>query len=303
VHTFKADGEIHQILELLNRSSKVNIDLPTLVHATIQGAEKPYTARYLTQLYILAYNDKQWNVCDLVADTWIRAFHALRRLDAKRLNKEHMTWRPNPTRRMKHHKGFETGTPKYSATLRVEDPSMDPNVTHFRSDLLEMLYSNTHYKCGARLLWADAMALCGSKLEASMRKDRRQWHADLVFDVMCTSLRMARRKLTLKIEESTEGVWCKRYHEHEKHGLPCYRKLAYEKKVRGEDLSDEDEPGVDEQEEDDIMAQMIEAELKKDEKRGLEDDEVEMGQAKRMRIGDQEREVLDVDAEGESDDE
>jgi hypothetical protein len=286
------------MLELLNRSPKVRIDLPTLLDATMQNTEKPYTAQLLTQLYILAYNAMQWNICDLVADTWIRAFHALRRLDAKRINKERMTWRPNPTRRMKHHKGFETGAPKYSTTLHVEDPSMARNVTHFRSDLLHMLYSNTRSDSGARLLWADAMALCGSKLEASMKNNKKQWHADLVYDVMCTSLRMARRKLTLKIEESTEGAWCKRYHEHGKHGLPCYRKIAFERRLSGEDVSDEDES-----DEDDIMAQMIEAEVTKGEKRDLGDGEAEMGQAKRMRIGDQERQVLDVDAEGDTDDE
>lgn len=157
------------------------------------------------------------------------------------------------------------------------------------------------------------MALCGSRLEASMKKTRNTWPADLLYDVMCTSMRLVRRRLTLKIEESAEGAWCKRYHEHGRHGLPCYRKVAYERKVRGEETSDEDE--VDEMEKimeaelsrdgdgDDDLARMMAEELGRGEKRGLEDDGKEMGLAKKMWIGGVEREVLDVDAEGESDDE
>jgi hypothetical protein len=292
------DQEVYQILESLSTSCKVHIDLPTLVHATVQGTEKPYTAQFLMHLYILAYHDAQYNICDLVTDTWIRAFHALRRRDKKRANKEDMTWRPNPTRRMQNHKGFDTRAPRYGAELHTEDPSLDPKVTDFHTSLLDALYTNTRPSCGARLLWVDAMALCGSKLEASMKKHKKQWHPDLVHEVMCTSLRLVRRKLTLKIEESTEGAWCKRYHEHPKHGLPCYRKIAYERKVRGGDSSDEDE-----QEYEHVMAQMMEAELSRGEKRGLEDGEAETGLAKRMRIGNEEREVLDVNAEGDSDDE
>jgi hypothetical protein len=59
---------------------------------------------------------------------------------------------------------------------------------------------------------------------------------------------------------------------------------------------------VDEADGDDF-AKMMEVELRKSEKRDLEDDENEMGEAKRMRIGGVEREVTDVDAEGESEDE
>jgi hypothetical protein len=54
---------------------------------------------------------------------------------------------------------------------------------------------------------------------------------------------------------------------------------------------------------DDDLARMMAEELGRGEKRDLEDDANEMGLAKKMRIGEVEREVLDVDAEGESDDE
>ncbi|KAF2124895.1 hypothetical protein P153DRAFT_370787 [Dothidotthia symphoricarpi CBS 119687] len=87
---------------------------------------------------------------------------------------------------------------------------------------------------------------------------------------MCTSLRMVGKKLTLKIEETQEGAWCKRYHEHAKHGMPCYREVAYSDRLREKEFEVDDVKlnGVDE------------------------------SRAKRVRFGDE-----DVDAEGESEEE
>jgi hypothetical protein len=285
-------------------NAKISIDLPTLTlqNPESRNVEAPYTATFLTHLYIVAYNAAQHNLCDLIADTWIRAFHALRR-HREMSHKEDQLWRPNDAlirRRAQGKKGFDDAAPKWGHELDVEDPALDANVIDFSSMLLHQLYDATKPNCGARLLWADAMALCGSKLEPRMQSRQKRgetWHPELVHDILCTTLRMARRKLTLKIEEATEGAWCKRYHEHYRLGLPCYRRLAYERKVSGEDTSDEDE-GEDE------MARAVEVELGSGEKRpleGVEGSEVEMGNTKRMRIED--REVCDEDAEGESDDE
>jgi hypothetical protein len=303
------------MFNFLSTSTKIHVDLPEITNASNPDAEQPYTATHLTHLYILAYRASNWNICDLISDTWIRAFHALRRRDLKKNKKDAATWRPNPSSHMRDHKGFDPRVPNYGTSLPIDDPSLDKNVTHFTPSLLSSLYAATRNDAGARLLWADALALRGSRGESFMKKNKTSMPPDLLFDVMCTSLRMVRRKLTLKIEESTEGVWCKRYHEHTRHGLPCYRKVAYERKVRGDETSDEDEEGdglaeaiaeglgkVDEADGDDF-AKMMEVELRKSEKRDLEDDENEMGEAKRMRIGGVKREVTDVDAEGESEDE
>ena len=113
----------------------------------------------------------------------------------------------------------------------IEDPELDDNVINYDAHNLYELYQHTDHFCGARFLWADAMALGGDRIEDFLEKTRGQglvWHRDLLFNVMSSSLRMVRRKLTLKLEESTEGAWCKRYHEHTKHGMPCYRELAWE---------------------------------------------------------------------------
>jgi hypothetical protein len=55
-----------------------------------------------------------------------------------------------------------------------------------------------------------------------LRKKNIDLHPDLIFNVLCTALRMTRRKLTLKIEELGEDTWCRRYHAHGEH-KKCYR--------------------------------------------------------------------------------
>lgn len=167
--------------------------------------------------------------------------------------------------------GFDSLAPEYG--LRVLDPLLECHVTSFDLSILNELYEHTPRFCGARLLWADAMALCGQRIEDVFEKWSklgRDPHPDLTFDIMCTSLRMVGKMLTLKIEESTERAWCRRYHEHGKHGMPCYREIAYMEKQRERDT------------------------------RG---DDVEVGgigenHVKRVRFSDE-----DVDAEGESEEE
>jgi hypothetical protein len=236
-------------------SGGVHVDLPQLASAKDPDLDMPYSGQFLVQLYLEAYKMSRYDLCDLIADTWIRAFHALRSRGEKYGNDEEMSWRPNKALmlRRKHGKGgFDTEALESSKVLSVQDPKIEPGVTDFRPDLLDALYTGTQPDCGARFLWADAMALCGSKLETKMQMMKRRkekWNSDLVYDIMCTGLRMAGRKLTLKIEESTEGAWCKRYHEHSKHGLPCYRELACNEQkeqerhnqVQNGEISDEDD--------------------------------------------------------------
>ncbi|KAH7389841.1 hypothetical protein BKA66DRAFT_440118 [Pyrenochaeta sp. MPI-SDFR-AT-0127] len=242
---------MYEIMNYLCRDSKIYVDLPDLSNTTDPDSEQPYTAKQLTHLYLLCYDSQLWNLCDLIADTWIRAFQRLRKYDEK--DAHHQLWRRNTslenrkrelskkerklkgkaqkfTKNLPNGIGFDPSPPDYALTTL--DPELTEDVTEFNTDLLNNLYEYTNKTCGARLLWADAMSLSGDKMENAIDKWTKQGyklHADLLFNIMQTSLRMVRRKLTLKIEESTEGAWCKRYHEHSKHGLPCYRELAWYK--------------------------------------------------------------------------
>tara|TARA_R110002003_G_scaffold130_16_gene12283 strand:+ start:4147 stop:4965 length:819 start_codon:yes stop_codon:yes gene_type:complete len=272
-------------LQSLSSSARTAIELPEISEQDAPDKEKSYSATFLMHLYIVAYKASLWSLCDLVADTWIRAFHALRRLAEKQGKEELELWRPNKGLMTRRPRGY--AEPKeYGAKLRTEDPLLDDDVTDFDPDLLRLLYQSTAAGCGARMLWADSMALAGSKLEHVMgRKKGRdeKWHPDLVYDIMLTGLRMCRRKLTLKIEETTEGAWCKRYHEHAKHGLRCYRETAA---MQEPESSDEDEP--------DPLTRQLEDE-------GMWTDG---GHAKQVHFsGVEDQEMVDLDAEGDSDDE
>lgn len=166
------------------------------------------------------------------------------------------------------------------------DPLLANDVTAFNASLLNALYTRTAANSGARLLWADAMALAGSKTDDVMEKsklDGEDWHEDLVYEIMSSSLRLVRAKATLKIEEPA-GEWCKRYHEHGKHGQACYREVAWERQM-AEDLRE-----------------------------GLASDEIGGGGVgggggvrgsaeKRVRFEAGDSEMVDVDAEGASEEE
>lgn len=250
---------VHDLFNSLRSSDIIYIDLPSLSNAANPHKDLAYTAPFLTQLYLLSYTNRLWPICDLIADTWIRAFHALRKNSQLNPAHHHPLWRPNKAleARMKitktnlHPRPFDAHAPQYN--LAVQDPLLDADVTSFDAALLNTLYDNTGADCGARLLWADAMALTGERMDEVMRRARRrgvEWHEGLKHDIMCTSLRMVRRKLTLKIEEGTEGAWCARYHEHGKHGLPCYREVAW-RNQGGEDEEDDE----DDEEDSDAMGE------------------------------------------------
>lgn len=312
------DPMVHEIMSNLQNSSKIYIDLPELANAEDPDEDRPYTAKCLTSLYILCYDRQLWNLCDVIVDTWIRAFHRLRKHSQKDMQQQsdRALWRRNiPLENRKREMndqalqskqtssvlskkrpkgiGFDLDPPDYK--LCALDPELTNDVTDFNNVLLNDLYKHTQVNCGARLLWADAISLCGSKMEeviGGWNEEGHEIHADLLLDIMQTSLRMVRRKLTLKIEESTEGVWCKRYHEHWKHELPCYRELAWSTANKVDNR--EDEVASDDAD----MEALMEAEIERVNKRGIElTGSCEKNRAKRQRI---QKEIIDYDAEGDS---
>ena len=228
--------DIHKIVSKLAAEVDVRANLP-------YGSTGDWTAEELTHLYISAYQSQNWNICDLVTDTWIRAF--------QNLNKTTPIWRAN--------KSGYLYTPKSTDTFGLQefDPPLEPQICAFEARLLNNLYHHTDKQCGARMLWADAMALVGAEWEAEITSHARRhnkWHPDLIYNVMCTALRMVRRKLTLKVEESTEGAWCKRYHMHTLFDEPCYQEMAQDpalvasggRKRRAEEMEDDDDDDVEE---------------------------------------------------------
>lgn len=274
------DQDLYDILNTLHSSSCIQVDLPNMWASGDNGAVKRYTASFLTHLYIKCYESHLWHFCDLVADTWIRALQKANRRSHRSSDKRDHMWRANIALERifsEKKKGFKADVHEFN--LDVQDPDLDDDVTDFDTKLLQLLYEHTDPGCGARLLWADAMALCGRKMEGNICRRPGAWPQELFYDVMCTGLRMVGRKLTLKIEEKYEGAWC-RYHEHVKHGQPCYRELAWQQKVVQEE--DEREAGLGE----------------------------EQGEAKRLRFdaedlasGGEQIDIGDLDAEGESEEE
>jgi hypothetical protein len=285
---------VDQIIGKIGPGPRMAVELPTMEP---DGIEVPYTAPLLMRVYTRAHSEERWHICDLVADTWIRAFHAKRRRQEHTNKFDKIFWRFNEplyNRRTEGKKGFDRNALNWSRVLDEDDPLLDPDVVDFKPELLEQLYTQVDGPCAARNLWADAMALCGSRLENRMQIDKRrgvQWSPKLIYDIMCTTLRMTRRKLTLKIEESTEGAWCKRYHMHTLHDRPCYRKIAYDRKMAGDDSSDEDED-EDKSEKEGPMTLVMETDIGTPAQRGPE---VMHGGDAVMGNG------VDEDAEGESD--
>lgn len=255
----------------------------------------------------------------MVTDTWIRAFHALRRREDKSgKGRKGMTWRYNDSLTRMRERGVrgyaeEKEKEMWKKVLIIQDPDVEGAVTKPSADMLNLLCTSTRTEAGARLLWADALALSpssteirlnpkpkpsdydygykgGRKRNKGVTNDEETFHPDLIKEIACTSLRLQGRKLTLKIEEATEGAWCKRYHEHGRHGIEkCYRERAYEQK-----LMREDEPEV-ESDEDEMEGIVM----------GTAGDGMGMGGGNRVRFAETVLEVevfdADVDAEGETD--
>lgn len=288
------------MLRALQSSANVQVDLPNMLASNGADEITPYTAKHLTYLYIQCYENQLWHFCDLVADTWIRALQTANNHTQGADDATGRMWRKNAALEKifaKKKKGFKEDVFEFS--LDVEDPELAADVTVINPERLQDLFAHTKPKCGARLLWADAMALSGKKIEHEIARQPAAWPEGLFFDIMCTSLRMVGRKLTLKIEEMYEGAWC-RYHEHGRHGLPCYRKLAWEQKERDGGLEDKDSEAS------------VETSLDKSKSRKRAhqmEDEREQNDAKRVRFdsaAESGAEVIDfgnLDAERESEEE
>ncbi|KAJ8116335.1 hypothetical protein OPT61_g2208 [Boeremia exigua] len=230
--------DIYNILNTLRSSAEIQVDLPDIWMSDNADVAKPYTAIVLTELYIQCYEGQLWNLCDLIADTWIRALQTANRRTQRSKNVQDHMWRKNVALEQmfaNKKKGFKKDV--FEFDLDVEDPEIANDVTEINPERLRDLYAHTGPRCGARLLWADAMALCGKKMEHEITRRSSAWPEELFYHLMCTSLRMVGRKLTLKIEETYEGAWC-RYHEHVKHGLPCYRELAWKQKGKPDEDGD-----------------------------------------------------------------
>ncbi|KAH6644600.1 hypothetical protein C7974DRAFT_24232 [Boeremia exigua] len=295
-YTGPVSQDVYDILSTLQASTKIQVDLPNIMASDNSDIAKPYTAALLVELYVQCYNNQLWHFCDLVADTWIRALQTANRDTQKSKNVQDHLWRKNVALERafaEQKKGFKQDVFEFG--LDIEDPDMADDVAEIRPQQLRALYAQTGPKCGARLLWADAMALCGKKMEHEIVRQPEAWPAESFFEVMCTSLRMVGRNLTLKIEETYEGAWC-RYHEHSKHGQPCYRKEAWMQK---EACPEEEEYAGNATETEAIRS------TSKSEKRAAAVRGNEHGDAKRVRFDASSAEVEvidfgDIDAEGES---
>ncbi|EUC42655.1 hypothetical protein COCMIDRAFT_69541, partial [Bipolaris oryzae ATCC 44560] len=239
-NSFQPSQDVYDILNSLKASTKTHIDLPSLSNAADPDAIQPYSAELLTNLYIICYHGSLWNLCDLITDTWIRAFHERRKKSQN--DPAYTLWRPNKALEARKHAAHqarlngvhipsEFDPNPVNLHLDPTDPDLEPNVTDPPLHLLTYLYHHTPPTCGARILWADALALAGDQTEKGMEAAQRRGeevHPELVWNVMQSGLRMVRRRLTMKCEESTEGAWCRRYHEHGRNGGRCYREVAAE---------------------------------------------------------------------------
>ncbi|KAF2261788.1 hypothetical protein CC78DRAFT_619124 [Lojkania enalia] len=207
------DSDIHELATFFRDSAANNdlrVELPGLTSEA--NPDIKWTAETLIQLYLVSYHNRDWNTCDLITDTWIRAFH---KLDSEPLTK---IWREQ---KIKCNPAIEI-PPNDNG-----NPDLHHHVTSFDPRLLTQLYEYTEKDCGARNMWADAMALVGERLESTMESiGQGRWHKDLIWNIMRTCMRLVRARRTLKIEEKQPGAWCKRYHEHARHGTDCYRVIA-----------------------------------------------------------------------------
>lgn len=278
------DPRTYEILTYLTQQPVPATSLPELETPGNPNVEEPYSAKFLVELYMIAYAAGHWDTCDLVVDTWIRMFHRLRqRTERVREGGDGSYWRINKVllklRKFDKKLGFDDNPPTYGEKLTVEDPALNEDAGGFDRELLNRLYTHTNAGCGARFAWADCMALSGSRFGKQVEDARKKgevWHGELLQDVVYSLSRIANKKLTLKIEEGTEGVWCRRYHEHGKRRLKCYREVA----ARAEGWVEEEVLGKG-----------------KGKKKARGNGDMNGGRAKRARV---EWEVVDVDAEGES---
>ncbi|KAF2650643.1 hypothetical protein K491DRAFT_125373 [Lophiostoma macrostomum CBS 122681] len=223
--TIDIHSDIVAVLTAINDHGSIVTELPSMQLPSRLDPdidiEQPWTSANLFHLYIFSYSRRAYHVCDLIIDTWIREFHKVHETC-------HRVWRVNKSKYVHHGPIPDNDN---------GDPNISTDAIAFNSMLLRELYENTGSDCGARFLWADSMALCGSKLENRLDEQggEKNWPTELIWDVMRTSLRLTRVRRTLKIEEKIPSAWCNRYHEHGKHGAPCYREVAAEAKAEAKE--------------------------------------------------------------------
>ncbi|KAF2009091.1 hypothetical protein BU24DRAFT_474556 [Aaosphaeria arxii CBS 175.79] len=267
------DRDIHLLAAQLSTQPTIQMELPDIY--TSDNTPAPWTSTTLFHLYILAYALSLPNICDLIADTWIQQFHAIDDVKALRI------WRRN--------RDVEED-PRLKGVVEFVgngETFVDTRAMEFNPVRIGELYGNTGRECGARMVWADALALCGADaeevLEVGGRRDgevasttaeavvegykgggvgwenvdrgevvraMEDWPKEFVQDVLRTSLRLTRVRRTLKIEERHPYAWCRRYHEHAKRGLPCYRYLAWQEKDDDHGAEEEEEEEEEEESED-----------------------------------------------------
>ena len=245
---------MYAILNALKSTCRIHVDLPSLGDAAAPDSIRRYSATTLTHLYLTCYQQQLWDLCDVVTDTWIRAFHARRHAASQMQKGSVAAWRRNRAlERLRRsalaaqRRGeavpaeYDVHAPVYA--LDVSDPELEASVTDTNVGLLNTLYAHTRAPCGARLMWADALALGGDRTDEVLERAEKRGeklNRDLVFDTMQSTLRLVRRKRTLKIEEAAEGAWCARYHEHGRWGMQCYRERASKQETggEGEDMMD-----------------------------------------------------------------
>ncbi|PVH97069.1 hypothetical protein DM02DRAFT_730774 [Periconia macrospinosa] len=271
------DNMIKLVYDKLQKASarKIQLELPYTIDPSDRDSR--WTAKQLSDLYLYCYKRKAINLCDMIADTWIRAFHSKNtEVDQNPFaNKKTRPWQDesrqyrNPDAVALPNSYFIVG-PKLdrSVTFLYHNVDLKAQLQTLEGcetllDCVNDIYNHTSPNCPARLLWADILALHGHRLEHLLNPEQRcvgdpkevisgarsehVVHPDLAFDIMNTALRLVRRKLTLKCEETTKGAWCKKYHLHERYGRKCYQELAEEQHVDPMDVDMDVDGEVEEQ--------------------------------------------------------
>lgn len=246
-------------------NSNVQIELPR--RPDPNDRKSIWTAKQLSDLYLYCYNKNAVNLCDLVADTWIRAFHhTIKKVDKGQGSPDLIRpW----TKSKRQNKDTEVPLPESYFDLQLKYDAGVTQIWHntekksrFETgegeepllDCVNDLYTYTRITDPVRFLWSNILVLHGSVLEdlinpwprdvhnynecVSGQRTEHTMHPDLVYDIMSHALRMVRQVREFKCEQTFEGAWCNQYHLHTKHSRPCYWELAKNNEGPGVDPND-----------------------------------------------------------------
>ncbi|KAF1996373.1 hypothetical protein P154DRAFT_538064 [Amniculicola lignicola CBS 123094] len=258
-------SEITRLYNEMSSSLIPTMRLPDLLSPTAPRANdaqkhtppltRPWTASHLTHLYLLAHFHRNTSICDLIVDTWIRAFQTLsRRHDRKEEKHPHLKsarlWRKNRDRKAVNSHYMHTTKTHGHPKNDNGKPYLDDTVTAFDSALLNKLYEQTKGDTlnGARWFWADAFALCGKRMAELLEvSPPGTWHPEFVANVAVKALSAVRLRVTFLCEVRWPEEWCKRYHAHGE-GSECYRVVCrrVRKAEEEERRKEEEEEGEEE---------------------------------------------------------